>query len=99
MMVYISHSMKDYKSEYVNEIKSFFSEHKIIDPSEYADQCVDEKRIGGYWWNMRNVFYPLIRECELVVAVPMENGNYSTGVITEAKYTREMDIDLWCWQP
>ena len=103
--VYVSHSMADYGSEYIEwimgDLRSIYGGRKYaeyIDPSEqqYQDRCVDEGRPGGFRKNMIDVFYPLIMECDVLVAI-QKGGTcrYTPGVLDEVKYAEKVGKEVW----
>ena len=101
--VYLSHSIADYGSEYidwiVNDLYSIYGDDAIIiDPSEqqYQDRCVDEKRPGGYMMNMIEVFYPLIDECDVLVAIRKNDTiRYTPGVLDEIRYAERIGKEVF----
>lgn len=101
MRIYLSHSKRDYGSEHIRDVKArivriYGEDTEVVDPSKYADQCIDEEDRGGFFLNMMDIFFPLIDECEVLVAVPdKEMGSYTGGVITEMRYAKRHGIGVW----
>lgn len=101
MRVYLAHSKKDYGTSYIWDVKErliriYGEETFIVDPAMHKIDCVSEEERGGYFKNMFDVFYPLIRSCEVLVAVP-ENGSkrYTKGVMDEIKFAKNVGIEVW----
>lgn len=101
MRIYLAHSKKDYGTSYIHEIKErllriYGEETFIVDPAMHQIDCVDEGERGGYFKNMFDVFYPLIRSCEVLVAVPdSESKRYTRGVMDEINLANQVGVDVW----
>jgi len=99
--IYLSHSMRDYGSEYaeknIDNLYSIYGDDAvIIDPSEYSGKCVDDFKPGGFMKNMAEVFHPLIESCDVFVALANEKtGRYTAGVSNEIKYAKGLCKKIW----
>ena len=94
--------MNDYGSDYIRSLKErlvriYGYDTVIVDPAKHVSQCVSEKEMGGFLKNMLDVFYPLIRGCDVVVAVPESvSMRYTSGVINEIKFAKNIGVEVWC---
>ena len=101
MIIYLSHSKNDYGSDYIRDVKVrivriYGEDTVVVDPAKYVDQCVSEEERGGFFTNMFDVFYPLIRGCEVMVAVPdRESKRYTAGVVNEMEFAKKEGIPVW----
>lgn len=101
MRAYLSYSKKDYGSDYIRSLKErlvriYGYDTVVIDPAKYIGQCVSEEDRGGFLKNMLDVFYPLIRGCDVVVAVPdSESMRYTAGVMNDINFAKSIGIDIW----
>lgn len=101
MRIYLAHSKNDYGTSYIHKIKErilriYGEETFIVDPAMHKIDCVSEEERGGYFKNMFDVFYPLIRSCEVLVAVPdNESKRYTKGVMDEIKFAKKVGVSIW----
>lgn len=101
MRVYLSHSKRDYGTSYIWDVKErllriYGEETFIVDPAMHSEDCISEEDRGGFLINMVDIFYPLIKECDVVVAVPdKESGKYTGGVVAEMRYAKRNEIEVW----
>ncbi len=91
MKIFFAHSMCDYGSEkemsWLVFLNKYYPEAEIINSRDISDTINDEDRKCGLKYVEEKYFFPIIDDCDLVIATSSWGmKRFTIGVIIEMKY-------------
>jgi len=99
MKIYFAHAKRDYNSNFETEVISVIKNNigkNIINPKNIEidnDVSIDNYRM--FMDELKNYFYPIIKKCNILVAVPYsKTGRYSSAVKKEIEFAKENNIKV-----
>lgn len=98
--IYFAHSRIDYGTEYelncLNKIKELYPTYEIVNPRDVKINSTigKGKTYEDFMTQMRLVYFPIIKECVLLIAVPTSNHKLSGGVMKEVQFALSNNIKV-----
>ena len=96
--IYFAHSMRDYDTEYelmcLNKIKELYPNAYIINPKEIVVNKEDKnpKTYEEFKKQLEKYFYPLIKNCNIIIGAATKNNKITAGVKKEFGFAMANNI-------
>lgn len=91
MKIFFAHSVYDYGSDiemsWLNHLNKFYPDAEIINSRDISNRIDDQDRKYGLKYIEEKYFFPIIDDCDLVIATSsFIMKRFTIGVIIEMKY-------------